>query len=217
MEIVVLRIPEFTTLRLATGVGAVDWTVGIISIGKGATFDVSAADVVPSAPFRKFLPTAAVRRAGDTGATGHPGASGAPGASLTIRGIERIDGEGQLWIRTDGGQAVQEVKAAQARRRSLRLGCSGYSRGDAAGAGVPGAVAVIWRLSAFLSAPRTNRFVPTPYWRLEPRHLLDRMPEARMMIYGAGGRAVEAAAAAPEVDRAMEGSAGSQENRERPA
>ncbi len=27
MEIVVLRIPEFTTLRLATGVGAVDWTV----------------------------------------------------------------------------------------------------------------------------------------------------------------------------------------------
>ena len=136
-------------------------------------------------PFESF----SLRRSGDTGATGHPGASGAPGASLTIRGLERIDGEGQLWIRTDGGPGGpggeggpgQATIAPAWLFRLFQRRCSG--RGGPGGRGGDMAIVCI----SFRAEDQSL----CPDAILAPGaapSALPHMPEARMMIYGAGGR-----------------------------
>ncbi|TIX46034.1 MAG: hypothetical protein E5V36_03235 [Mesorhizobium sp.] len=104
VSIDLLYIPTGVTLRPAPGVLSIDWDVRVLKFGRNATFDLSAPQTKPPAPPQPVDYNQALDgHPGVAGDAGTKGASGAPGVSLTLRGIERIEFDGSLWVRTDGG------------------------------------------------------------------------------------------------------------------
>ena len=104
LSIDLLYIPDNVTLRPASGITRIDWNVRVLKFGRNSTFDLSAPQAKPDAP----APPASFIQApaGYPGVVGKPGVKGTPGTSgvsLTLRGIEQIEFDGSLWVRTDGG------------------------------------------------------------------------------------------------------------------
>ncbi len=100
-----LYIPKGKTIRAGPGVTQISWTVKTIRVEEDTTIDLSAEQAVP----RKAADGGAAPhqvgycKHGLDGHPGHDGTPGKPGVALTINGIHRLDIQGSLWIRTDGG------------------------------------------------------------------------------------------------------------------
>lgn len=100
-----LYLPKGLTIRPAPGVTLIDWTVRTLKIDEDATFDLSAPQENPAkAPAGASAGGQASYCArGAAGAAGGAGTAGHDGASLILRDIVRVENNGSLWIRSDGG------------------------------------------------------------------------------------------------------------------
>lgn len=143
----VLDIPDDVTLKVAPDVTSIDWTIRKIRFGKNAIIDLSAPTEKPAPGANAPGP---MRQAeycipGRNGADGSGGQSGRSGASLTIKGIEEVEAQGSLWIRTDGGpgadgghgQDGQQGGGPEKRLLEPHFECKA-ARGGVAGSGGPG-------------------------------------------------------------------------------
>jgi hypothetical protein len=100
-----LYLPRGLTIRPAPGVTRIDWTVRTLKIDEDTTFDLSAPQQKPAkaAAGAGAGGQASYCVRGGPGAAGATGARGHDGASLTLRDIVRVENNGSLWIRSDGG------------------------------------------------------------------------------------------------------------------
>lgn len=100
-----LYIPKGKTIKVAPGVTQISWTVRTIRVDEDTTFDLSADQAVPgkAADGGGPPPQPGYCQHGRGGYAGHDGTPGKPGVALKINGIRRLDIQGSLWIRTDGG------------------------------------------------------------------------------------------------------------------
>lgn len=192
-KIDVLELPDGVTIKPMAGVREIDWQVRVLRFGRNATIDLSSRNEKPATP-RSIATLSPQAPVGVPGAQGNPGATGSPGqagVALTLRGLERIEGDGTLWVRTDGGPGgdggeggVGQQGGAKQRRLWARRAQPGGAGGNGGKGGRGGDTsAVRWY---FKSDPNLFRITcslardPAPSSRPS-------IPDGEIAIFGAGG------------------------------
>ena len=191
LDIDVFFVPDNVTIKPRPGIKHIDWAVRAIKLGNNATFDLSAEDRIPATPpQQKKRDQAGPGCDGAAGEVGHVGMSGEAGVSLTLRGIESIEGNGSLWIRTDGGPGGQGGQGGPGQEGGNRAGKFWKRRagvGGNGGQGGPGGKGGdTSNVSLFFS--NSSSF---PKIALAPGYAPSSRPEipdGTVVIFGAGGR-----------------------------
>lgn len=124
LSIPYLKIPDGCTIALADDVERVQWGIGVLSVGRGATLDLShrvppqlptppgatplpPSDSAPPPPTpRPIAGRASIFQDGAIGLPGTAGSKGKSGRPCSIV-VHTMLPAGSLWIRTDGGTGGQ--------------------------------------------------------------------------------------------------------------
>jgi hypothetical protein len=141
----ILYIPDGVTLKANPDVQKIDWSFRKIKFGRDAELDVSAPSEKPprGADASGPMPQADYCKFGRPGGDGSPGSIGRSGVSLTIRGIEEVEANGTLWVKTDGepgadGGSGQNGQVGGGHRPNF-WGCDGQPGGYGGNGGSGGA------------------------------------------------------------------------------